>query len=390
MKLIKTNDSIYVKVDELSATVSKENPWFEKFEQMIEELEYEEESYLEEDLYELLEDYLCEQKELSKDQATIEKYLKGSSILFQDSDGKIYFKTGDNSKEIPLHLAARILLAEQDEDHKKIKAYKNFWGKAVLNPNNVARDNMLAFVEKHDIFITEQGNLVTYRLVAPKSNTSYLNADVAFITGAYNDPSRESVTDEYYDKISGELLPVEEGTPTLESQYEEVSALKFTDFYTKTFTIELNKLVSMPRKDCDETQATCSSGLHTAAFNWLQNNAHFGSIALIALVNPADVVSVPMADSYGKMRSCSYLPVGVFSYDDNIKVEQLAKFNLTDGITFGDYENELVMNEAYTDENFQCILKDIYNHTVENALRTGELSFEILEQLRKLLKNNNE
>ena len=393
MKLIKTNDSIYVKVDELSATVSKENPWFEKFEQMIEELEDEGELYAEEALYNLLQEFLQVHEGLSEDQATIEEYLKDSSIL-QSFSNKIYFKSKDIRREVPTHLAARIIVAEQDEDHKKITAYKNFWKKAVINPNNEARDNMLAFVEKHDIFITEQGNLVTYRLVAPKSKVSYLDKDVSFITESYNDPSRESVTDVYYDKISGELLPVEEDTPTLEEQYEEITALKFTDFYTNTFTIELNKLVTMPRKDCDETQATCSTGLHTAAFNWLQNNAHFGSIALITLVNPADVVSVPMKDNYGKMRSCSYLPIGVFSYDDNIKVEQLDKFNLTDGVTFGNYENELVINKDYTDENFQCILKDIYNHTVEKVLRTGELSFEILGQLKRLLKkkkkNNDE
>lgn len=60
--------------------------------------------------------------------------------------------------------------------------------------------------------------------------------------------------------------------------------------------------------------------VHVAGWSWLQQN-YFGKIPLMCLVNPAQVVSVPRSDDYGKIRCCEYYPVAIVEYKDSV-IEQ--------------------------------------------------------------------
>jgi hypothetical protein len=44
---------------------------------------------------------------------------------------------------------------------------------------------------------------------------------------------------------------------------------------------------------------------------------YYGSVGLVCLVNPVDVVAVPWRNSsYGKLRTCAYLPIAKAEYND--------------------------------------------------------------------------
>ena len=67
--------------------------------------------------------------------------------------------------------------------------------------------------------------------------------------------------------------------------------------------------------------------VHLGGKDWI--NAHyFGEQGLVCLCNPADVVSVPHDDGYGKLRTCAYLPIALAEYDEDGKV---IEYNVEDG-----------------------------------------------------------
>jgi len=56
--------------------------------------------------------------------------------------------------------------------------------------------------------------------------------------------------------------------------------------------------------------------VHLGGTSWLSQN-YYGSVGLVCLCNPTDVIAVPWARAeYGKLRCCAYLPIAVAKYDD--------------------------------------------------------------------------
>lgn len=181
--------------------------------------------------------------------------------LFEEREGSLYMK-GINVS-IPKVLAKR-LAVDNDE------ALINFWRLCALNPDPAARDNLFWFLDKHNFEILDNGCFLVHRNVDTTSDK-----DV------------------------------------------------YTDRHTKTMRIRMGEVVSLSRESCDSNQNnTCSSGLHVASKDWLstQGAGYFGSVRVVAMVNPMHVVAVPPKDSYGKMRVCEYMPVTVYSnYDTETK-----------------------------------------------------------------------
>jgi hypothetical protein len=102
----------------------------------------------------------------------------------------------------------------------------------------------------------------------------------------------------------------------------------FTDHYTGTLKIKIGEMVTMPREECDcDSDVECSRGLHLGGTSWLQQ-CYFGSVGLACLCNPRDVVAIPRDASYGKLRTCAYLPVARVEYDETGHVIPL---NVEDG-----------------------------------------------------------
>lgn len=200
------------------------------------------------------------------DAVSLKNKIKQSSLLVMKGDSVYWEDVSQLS--LPTELIKAIINAEFNKDSLKITTYKNFWTLMCLNPDERCRKNLFWFLNKNGLIISKSGFFVAYR-----------NA-------------------KYYKKDSdGEII--------------------YTDAHTGTTRIKIGRVVTMPRSECDSVQEhVCSSGLHAGSRWWLKKN-YFGDQGLVVLINPADVVASPPLDSYGKLRTCAYLPIAKAKFDYN-------------------------------------------------------------------------
>ena len=205
---------------------------------------------------------------------------------------------------LPKELVKAILDAEDEDDDARLQAYKNFWVLMSLNPDESCRKNLFWFLQKYGMTLARSGFFVGYRNVEPTSEPNI-----------------------------------------------------FTDHHSHSTRIEIGKIVSMDRDDCDADQdTTCSAGLHIASKGWLKEN-YYGSVGMACLVNPADVVAVPPEDSYGKLRTCAYLPIKLIEYDKN---QDVIPLDVEDGFDYkyaGKVLYEGVMNDEVS--KYQITIPEI-------------------------------
>ena len=101
--------------------------------------------------------------------------------------------------------------------------------------------------------------------------------------------------------------------------YNTTEELVFTDDRTRSMTIKLHNKIEIPISECDtNSNNTCSRGLHLSNYSWFKDN-NFGTIGLMCLVNPSDIVAIPL-DNYPKIRTCAYYPVAVI---DNKTIDEI-------------------------------------------------------------------
>lgn len=188
---------------------------------------------------------------------------------------------------LPALLVKRFI--EFIENKQDITPLINFWLKCLLNPNHIARTKLFDYLDRHRLIITPSGNFVTYRMVKSKPDSEK--------TGIY------------------------------------------VDAHTGKFNHVLGEVSKMNRKDCDEDgKNDCSKGIHTGSAGFIgislgdgynkgtiktkaqggnygteyaasgemveqKFDNTFGNQAVVCLVNPTHVVSIPNSDTR-KMRSC--------------------------------------------------------------------------------------
>lgn len=239
----------------------------------------------------------------------IEK-LRQSKLLRVEND-TIYW---DNvsSLSVPVELAEAIVDAELEHNDLKISTYRNFWTLMSLNPDDRCRKNLFWFLQRYGMTISKCGFFVGYRNV---------------------------------DKTKEENV--------------------FTDHHSHKFRIKVGEMVTMDRDKCDTVQEnTCSTGLHIGGKGWLKRN-YFGDTGLACLINPADVVAVPPLDSYGKLRTCAYLPMEIIHYDEN---DDVIPLDVEDGfdcsyVTKVIYEGTMGTEE---DSTYKIKIPELPGTTVES------------------------
>lgn len=218
--------------------------------------------------------------------------VKDSRLL--TLEGEIIYWKDVSELSMPLELVKAILDAEEEDDQIRIETYKNFWTLMGLNPDEKCRKNLFWFLERNGLIISRCGFFVAYRNVVPTKD-----ADV------------------------------------------------YTDAHSGTTRIEIGKVVTLPREECDNnSDITCSRGLHLGARTWLKQN-YFGTQGLVCLCNPADVVAVPKLDHYGKLRTCAYLPIEKAQFDEEGDV---IPFKATDGFDCG-YVTQVIYEGLSGTEN---------------------------------------
>lgn len=268
-------------------------------------------------------------EDLYSGKALLEK-VKASNIL--TLRGASVYMLGVSELSIPEDFVAKIIEAEENGDEAELTKFRNFWTLVSLNPDSRVRNNLFWFIRKWDMQITESGLIIAYRNADIKAENSYSTEEVKAIINAYykekyinNGNPNEAVT-----IIGGKIK-------NLGDLYNEVvnegGSPVYTDQRTHSMEIRLGQPVRLPREECDANQEhSCSSGLHVGAKGWLKRN-YFGTVGLMVLVNPANVVAVPTIDEYGKMRTCEYFPIAVIDFDENGDIIE-SSYSLHDDVAY--------------------------------------------------------
>ena len=244
-------------------------------------------------------------------------------------EGNSVYWRSVSSLSMPMSFAEKVMKAEKNKDTIKLNAYRNFWTLLSLNPDKEVRENLFKFLEKWGMVITKSGLFVGYRNVAHKSGAG---ADV------------------------------------------------FTDEHSHTFTITIGHMVTMPREECDSNSGNeCSRGLHIGGTSWLEQN-YFGSVGLVCLVNPVDVVAVPWANAeYGKLRTCAYMPIAKAEY----KNYHIVPFRTDSG-----FEEPFVPSILY---DGVMATEDTASYAIpmpEDKLDAKTVSDKVLAIARQFMENN--
>ena len=337
-----------------------------------------------------------EKKELAELKQGLFDGLDGSNHLV--AKGSSVYLPNISELSVPEDLVTAILKAEKNNNGELLQTYLNFWTLVSLNPDSRCRQNLFWFLERYGMTISKSGLFVAYRNADVKKSGAHIDPKLAnFISSEYariKFVSKKSPKDFVVKMLSDGTLQVEKknaafhtaDTKTLADLYQQLSDIEistvYTDQHSRTFEIKIGEIVSMPRESCDKVQEnTCSRGLHVAGKDWLQQN-YFGSVGLMVLVNPADVVAVPPQDNYGKMRTAAYYPVSVVEWDENGKI---IDFGIEDG-----FEDDFIDKICYSgmknadDINpYQVVIPDIPE--IDKSMINNRL-LEIAPSLNKTVR----
>lgn len=253
-KIIKIDDLIIVTLDN-GDTYQKNNITEEEFDSIVN-------AKSEDDIIEIFCPRIAEIREEVRSVEELEDRVRKSNLLIWKNNA-VYFPIV-SELSVPKELVHSILEAEDNNDSILLETYKNFWTLLSLNPNEECRQNLWWFLNRNGLVVSKHGFFIAYRNVDRTSNPNV-----------------------------------------------------YTDNHTHTFRIRIGEMVTMPREECcADNNQLCASGLHAGSRDWLKRN-YCGNVGLTILVNPADVVSLPHEDHYGKMRCCAYLPIDFCKFDNN-------------------------------------------------------------------------
>jgi hypothetical protein len=307
--------------------------------------------------------------------------LTQSSSLVTFEENAYYIKSISNIT-LPENLAKKIIFYEEQGDTQLLDTYTSFWKLLSCNPNSEVRNNLLWFIEKHDIKMTNTGLLITYRNVDLRNWSKFNPNLLLFIStsAARAEYSKEVMStyevylnseennhilvediEDHYFKNDNKFLYLGNLLELYNSIILNNDELEFTDHHSHTMSIKLGKLVTIPRKEVNsDSNCECSFGLHLASQSWLSKN-YYGSVGLRCLVSPADVCAVPYNSGYGKMRVCAYFPIGLIDYTDagNVDVG-----NISSGLEYAFYD--YVCNYEVNNIEIEPHVLEIINPTTNN------------------------
>lgn len=182
----------------------------------------------------------------------VENYTKG---VFTVVNGKVMLK--GNNVPMPKAIVKKLLELEKGGDD--FMPLLRFWRKLKENPSTNSREQLYSFMMANKMSITEQGDIVFEKGVKRKHG----------------------------------------GLPD-----------QLVDVYTGRVDHSIGMIVEMPRnKVNDDPQQTCSHGIHCAPPEYVRD--FYGSGVIIeCIVNPKDVVSVPVDYNNRKVRVCRLQVMG--------------------------------------------------------------------------------
>jgi len=213
-----------------------------------------------------------------------------------DSEGRLYLNGID--EVIPEQLS--VYMRKALEAKIDLTPYNNFWKNLVLNPDKAVRAQLFSFLEHNGHPITNNGYFLAYKAVVVKKK---------------------------YDKNTGEEVKIiqydeETGNEVVQPYTQE---MVYTSIQTGPYgsIIKVGEPVSMPREECDsDPTRTCSHGLHVGSMDYVHNFGYTDKVVLEVLINPRNVVAVPIDYNNTKMRVCEYYVLAISNGENqNIYLE---------------------------------------------------------------------
>lgn len=199
---------------------------------------------------------------------TVTKYF-GATKQFKIEDEVLFYK------DQPLHNSLADRIVKMAAKNMPVMPLVNFLENMMLNPSSRAVNELYDFLQIGNLPITSDGHFLAYK----------------------------RVRDDYKDVYSGSV------------------------------DNRVGSIVSMPRNNVDDdSQRTCSAGLHFASTEYLR---HFSGNRLMVLkINPRDVVSIPYDYNNSKGRCCRYQVV------DELDPQFVYKNAWEDDVVIDDYEDD--------------------------------------------------
>lgn len=193
----------------------------------------------------------------------------------------------------------------------------NFFEKVMTNPTEHSREQLFQWIEKQDITLTQDGDMVAYKGVESDHNGGYrsTSAGTAIVDGVV---------------VKGKIPNA------------------------------IGGVVEMPRSNVThDPHNACSSGLHIGSFSYAQSYSH-GGCMLEVHVNPRDVVSVPNDGQGEKARVCRYVVAdiivaphasAVLAYQDEESYDPYDEDEYDEDAYYGEDEDDLAdLDAGYEDK----------------------------------------
>ena len=208
---------------------------------------------------------------------------------------------------------------EEAERLSNLELATERWGKG-----NITVKNGVVRYKDHII-----DNSLTHRIIAMMEQDLPVEPLLNFIERVMENPSSRAVN-ELYKFLEHSNLPITPDGHFL--AYKRVRD-DFKDCYSGTIDNSPGMTVEMPRNMVnDDCTQSCSHGLHFAAFDYLK---HFGGNRLvILLIDPKDVVSIPLDYNNTKGRCCKYEVLQAIPLPDSWKEQHF------DSLVYDEYEDE--------------------------------------------------
>src|ERR1700748_3323569 len=179
-----------------------------------------------------------------------------SDGVFQVVDGTVHVE----GKPVPDALSRKII--SFSKENLPYMPLLNFWKKLNNNPSFHVKNSLFEFLDRNEYPITEDGDIIAYK-------------------GIKED---------------------------------------WTDCYTGKILNTVGKTVSMPRNEVnDNPNQKCSFGFHCANWEFSWGYGNKGHMIMIS-VNPENIVSMPNAYEFTKMRICEYTVIKEVFKEDKGKL----------------------------------------------------------------------
>lgn len=418
--LFPEQNALYIKNEKAKESISKllvdvedEDEYDDEYDDEDEDENEEDSNYnYEEDEYEEELKYYEDEKERAKNAPKNWAYDTYKNSKFKVVDGSVYMEGIDLS--IPDVLVERFAELREARNHEEFAALANFWRWTSLNPDAESRENIYAWVRKHNIPILSSGLILTFRRVVKVDKFSYDFSEFVNKVYMYRRSIKKTTK---YNVVKctvvgnkGKVMEFEEtllqkfptyckkidytnlnvdalaefsfyyfDTPNVRHELNNIEGLDiycnvqgslydlyqeknqeiyYTSNYDNRVKYYVGKEVRMEREDVDSNKENaCSKGYHVAGVGFAYSG--FGNTPVACVVNPRDILVVYEND-FGKCRTSAFTIVGILNEDcewanDAEMKKTISKVTQDQLIVL---ENEMRNNPTFSDNIKQVIIEN--------------------------------